>query len=56
MIMPISRKARTPKLKRQWRHVEESALARGASPGSAARQANAVVKRGARKGRRSKGG
>ena len=45
----FTKKATTPKLKRQWRHVEQSALDRGASPGSAVRQANAVVKRAKRK-------
>jgi hypothetical protein len=44
-----TRKATTPKLKRQWEHVRASAEARGASPGSAIRQANAVVKRVKRK-------
>lgn len=47
-------KANTPKLRRQFRHVENSALARGASPGSAIRQASGVVKRSSgRKARRS---
>ena len=41
--MPVSKKANTPKKKRQWHHVEQSALKRGASPGSAVRQANAAV-------------
>ena len=44
--MPASKftkKATTPKLQRQWSHVETSAKARGASPGSAIRQANAAV-------------
>jgi hypothetical protein len=36
--------ASTPKAKRQWAHVANSALARGASEGSAVRQASAVVK------------
>jgi len=46
--MPASRftkAADTPKKKRQWSHVEQSALKRGASPGSAIKQANAVVAR-----------
>jgi hypothetical protein len=46
--MPASRftkKATTPKLKRQWEHVYSGSKARGASPGSAVKQANAVVKR-----------
>lgn len=47
-----TRKATTPKLKRQWSHVRESAEERGASPGSAVRQANAVVKRTKAKKRR----
>lgn len=49
--MPASKftkKATTPKLKRQWSHVYSSAKTRGASPGSAIRQANAAVKRGKR--------
>jgi len=56
-MMPAERftkKATTPKLRRQWSHVEESALERGASRGSAIRQANAAVKRSARSKRRSK--
>jgi hypothetical protein len=36
-------KANTPKKKRQWAHVANSALKRGASEGSAVRQANAAV-------------
>jgi len=51
----FTRKATTPKLKRQWQHVYSGAKARGADPGSAVRQANAVVKRGAsRTARRSR--
>jgi len=42
----FTKKADTPKKKRQWEHVEESARKRGASPGSAIRQANAAVKKG----------
>jgi hypothetical protein len=56
--MPASeftRKATTPKLKRQWRHVYDSVKSRGGDPGAAVRQANAVVKRGGRRsGRRSR--
>lgn len=44
-----SRKANTPKKARQWGHVANDALDRGASEGSAIRQANAVVKRNKRK-------
>lgn len=40
----FTKKATTPKLKRQWDHVYNSAKSRGASPGSAVRQANAAVK------------
>ena len=40
-------KASTPKKRRQWSAVANSVLARGASEGSAIRQANAVVARGA---------
>lgn len=53
--MPASRftrKATTPKLKRQWEHVEESMKSRGALPGAAVRAANAAVKRSSKKGKR----
>jgi hypothetical protein len=43
-----TKKAGTPKLQRQWKDVANSALKRGASEGSAVRQANAVVKRSGR--------
>lgn len=36
--------AKTPKAKRQWAKVADSALSRGSSEGSAVRQANAAVK------------
>ena len=48
-----TKKARSPKAKRQWSHVANSMLRRGKSEGAAVRAANAVVKRGKRKGRRS---
>jgi hypothetical protein len=38
-----TKKANTPKKKRQWKDVADSALSRGASEGSAIRQANSVV-------------
>jgi len=38
-------KASSPKKARQWAHVADSALERGASEASAIKQANAVVKR-----------
>ena len=47
--MPASKftkKANTPKKKRQWDHVYASAKSSGDSPGSAIRQANAAVKKG----------
>ena len=44
-----TRKASTAKKKRQWAHVSDGALARGASEESAIRQANAVVARNKRK-------
>ena len=40
-----TKKASTPKKQRQWSDVADSALSRGASEGSAIRQANSVVKR-----------
>lgn len=40
-----TRAANTPKKQRQWAHVADSALKRGASEGSAIRQANAAVKK-----------
>ena len=45
----FTKKANTPKKKRQWRHVEESALSRGASRGAAVRMANAAVKKSSKK-------
>jgi hypothetical protein len=44
-----TKKANGPKRQRQWAHVADGALDRGASEGSAVRQANAVVKRNKRK-------
>lgn len=44
-----TKKANTPKKRRQWAHVSNDALARGASEESAIRQADAVVKRNKRK-------
>jgi len=48
----FTRKADTPKRKRQWSHVERSMLERGASRGAAVRAANAAVKRSHRKSHR----
>ena len=47
-----TKRATSGKSKRQWRSVANSALARGASEGSAVRQANAVVKRASGRGKR----
>lgn len=44
----FTRAATTPKAKRQWDHVYKSAKQRGASPGSAIRQANSAVKKGSK--------
>lgn len=55
--MPASehtRKATTPKLRRQWQHVRNSMESRGASPGAAVRAANGVVKRQVRRNRRAR--
>ena len=49
-----TRKATTGKSRRQWAHVAESAMARGASEGSAIRQANSVIKRSGSKSMRRK--
>lgn len=43
--MPRTAKAKTPAQKRQWDHVEQSMLERGASPKAAAKAANSVVKK-----------
>lgn len=40
-----TKKATSAKKQRQWGHVANDALDRGASEGSAIRQANSVVKR-----------
>ena len=40
-----TKKADKPVEQRQWAHVADSALKRGASEGSAIRQANSVVKK-----------
>lgn len=47
-------KANTPRKKRMWRDVADSALKRGQSERAAIRQANAVVSRAKRKSKRSK--
>jgi hypothetical protein len=48
----FTRKANTPKKKRQWQHVYDSALKRGDSKGEAIRKASGVVKRGGRRSKR----
>jgi hypothetical protein len=47
-----TRKASSGKSSRQWKDVANSALSRGASEGSAIRQANAVVARGKSRSKR----
>jgi uncharacterized protein YdaT len=49
-----TKKARTAKSKRQFAHVANSMLKRGASEGAAIRAANSVVKRSSRKSKRGK--
>lgn len=44
-----TKKANSPKKQRQWAHVSNDALARGASEESAIKQADAVVARTKRK-------
>lgn len=39
-----TKKANTPAKARQWQHVRDAVEAKGGSPGSAVRQANAVVR------------
>ena len=48
----FTKKAKTPKLRRQWDHIEKSMLERGASRGAAVRAANGVIKRQARRSKR----
>ena len=43
--MPRTKKANTPARKRQWAHIEESMLDRGATPKEAAMAANSVLKK-----------
>jgi hypothetical protein len=49
-----TRKAKTPKKRRQWAAVANSALKRGMSEGAAVRMANGVVKKRAKKSRKAK--
>ena len=48
-----TKKATTPKLKRQFSHVAESVMKRTGDEGAAMRAANAVVGRAVRKGKRA---
>ena len=41
----FTKKADTPKKKRQWSHVYENALARGLPEGTAIREASGIIKR-----------
>jgi len=45
----FTKKANTPKRKRQWQHVYDSAKKSGASPGKAIREANGVVRKSGRR-------
>ena len=47
-----TKKANSPKKKRQWAHVANSALERTGDEGRAIREANAVVARNKSKGKR----
>jgi len=44
-----TRKANTPKKRRQWEHIRESAEGRGIPAGQAIRMASGVLKRQARR-------
>lgn len=44
-----TRKAKTAKRKRQWRHIANSMLERGKSEGAAIRAANGVIKNGGKR-------
>ena len=53
----FTNRARSPTRKRQWAHVAQNMMARGASEGAAIRAANGVVRdTKARKGRRIRRG
>lgn len=41
----FTKKANTAAKKRQWQHIEDSMLARGASPGAAIRAASGALKK-----------
>jgi hypothetical protein len=43
-----TKKANTPTKQRQWAHVRESEIERGASPGQADKIANGVIKKESR--------
>jgi hypothetical protein len=49
-----TKKAKSAKSKRQWSHVANSMLARGASEGAAIRAASGVVKKSGHKSKRGK--
>jgi hypothetical protein len=50
----FTKKADTPKRKRQWEHVYASAKASGDSPGTAIKKASGVVKKSRRKKRKKR--
>jgi hypothetical protein len=49
-----TRKAKTPKLRRMFQHIRDSAEERGDDPGTAIRKASGVLKRQGRRSRRSR--
>jgi hypothetical protein len=51
-----TKKANSPKRRRQWQHVVDSVESRGGDHVSAIIQANGVLKRQAKKGRKGKRG
>lgn len=53
-VRRFTKKATTPKLRRQWKHVYRSSTARGLSKGEAIKRASGVTKKQAR--RKSKRG
>lgn len=48
-------RADTPKKKRQWRHIANSALRRGESEGAAIRMANGVIRHGGKRKKKRHG-
>lgn len=53
-VRGFTKKARTAKQKRQWRHVYDTERARGLPEGRAIAAASGVIKRGGRRSRRNR--